>query len=63
MSAFGIVTALSALLSLMAVVGSYDYQDAVEQQSQYCEMVREWKASNGERGWPDYNRNFKEVCK
>lgn len=41
-------------------------EDAKEQQGQnvtYCEMVTLWKQTNGEQGWPDYNHNYKSVCR
>jgi len=28
----------------------------------YCEMVTIFKESNGEYGWPDFKRNYEEIC-
>lgn len=49
------------LFSLFAVVGSMDYQDALEQEKVYCEMVDLWnkEITNGvspenRLGWPPH---------
>jgi len=55
-------------LGLIVVFVAFAYvsaEDAKEQQTQnahYCEMVALWKQTNGEQGWPDYNRSFKTAC-
>lgn len=30
---------------------------------QYCDMVKLYKDSNSENGWPDYNNNYEKECK
>ena len=39
-----------------------DYQQAKDQESLYCHMVKANKESGGEYGWPDYNSNYDKVC-
>lgn len=50
----GILTAL-ALLALFGLVGQMDYDDAVDQQAQYCAMV---KAGD----WSDYQGTYRAEC-
>lgn len=59
-----IVSCLAVLIGLgvLGLAGSMDVEDAAQQVSQYCENVKDWKASNGQRGWPDYNGNYNEIC-
>lgn len=54
----GIVVILSVLGLSHVVLGDED----VNPNKDYCEMVAEYKASNGEYGWPDYERKFNKVC-
>ena len=58
------------ILGVLAWVGTGDYQDEVEDQAYYCEMVETWKADAkrgvapaDRAGWPDYQNNYNEVCK
>ena len=52
-----------ALFVLAAcVVSTMDYEDENRQEQLYCDMFRIYQESNGEYGWPDYNKNAKEIC-
>lgn len=51
-----VVPLFTVLLSKMEV------KDAQDADVLYCENVKDWKASNGQRGWPDYNENYDIVC-
>lgn len=55
------IIAFIAIAVLMGVVGHMDADEADRQQEQYCEMVKLWKESGGEKGWPAYNGE--EQCK
>lgn len=48
--------ALLVILALFGLVGQMDYDDAVDQQAQYCEMV---KAGH----WPDYRGTYRAECR
>ena len=52
---------LIVLLVLFGIAGGMDADEADRQQKQYCEMVKLWKESGGEKGWPAYNGE--EQCK
>lgn len=43
------------VLVLFGIAGHMDADEADRQQEQYCEMVKLYKQSNGEKGWPAYN--------
>lgn len=44
-----------AFIALCALVGmSGDYEDRKQMDAHYCEMVKLYKNSGGENGWPDY---------
>lgn len=55
------ILALILIFVMMGLAGHMDYEEAGRQQDQYCEMVKLYKQSNGEKGWPAYNGE--EVCK
>ena len=50
---------IALLFIAFAVLSHMDYNDAVQQESLYCEMVAAWHESNGEFGWPPYNGECK----
>ena len=55
------IVLLIALLVLLGIAGGMDADEADSQQEQYCEMVKLWKESGGEKGWSAYNGE--EQCK
>ena len=54
---------LSFTVMVLAFVGTFDRQDAQNQEDLYCEMVNLHQDTNGDQGWPDYSKNYDEVCK
>lgn len=42
------------LLAAVGIVNTLDKRPEQNQSSLYCEMVEEFKASNGQHGWPAY---------
>lgn len=56
-------TALAAIVAAFAMTGHSDYQEAKAQDREYCEMHDIWIKTGGESGWPDFNQNYKEICK
>lgn len=53
---------ITAIISIFAVVGAGDYQEATQQETAYCDMVKLHKETNGESGWPDYQGNYAQRC-
>lgn len=49
------------VLVLMGIVGQSDMEEEQRQADQYCEMVKLWKETRGQAGWPAFNGE--EVCK
>ena len=47
------------LFSAVLVVNSLDKRSEANERDLYCEMVAEYKASNGEYGWPAYKGECK----
>lgn len=43
--------------------GSAGSSNADENKAGYCDKVAIYKSSGGKYGWPDFNGNFKQVCK
>ena len=39
----------------MGIVGQSDFEEAERQQAEYCEMVKLFKQTKGQSGWPAYN--------
>jgi len=44
-----------ALIALAGIVGQSDFEEEQRQQEEYCDMVKLWKQTNGQAGWPAYN--------
>ena len=49
------------LIVAMGLVGHMDAEEEQRQQDEYCAMVKLWKQSKGQAGWPAYNGEG--VCK
>ena len=43
------------VLVLMGIAGNMDFQEEERQHAEYCEMVKLWKQTKGQAGWPAYN--------
>lgn len=50
-----------ALLAAFGLLGSLDKEEEERQVQEYCEMVKLWKTTKGQAGWPAYNGEG--VCK
>jgi hypothetical protein len=53
---------LTVLAVLLVVIGAATVAETKMIADPYCEMVGLWNSTNGELGWPDYNRNYVQVC-
>jgi hypothetical protein len=58
---YHVILAIIALIAAMGIVGQSDFEDEQAQAEQYCEMVKLWKQTKGQAGWPAYNGEG--VCK
>jgi hypothetical protein len=58
---YHLILAIIALITAMGIVGQSDFEDEQAQAEQYCEMVKLWKQTKGQQGWPAYNGEG--VCK
>jgi len=61
MKRYQVILAIVAILAAMGIAGHMDFEDEQLQQDNYCEMVKLWKESHGQKGWPAYNGEA--VCK
>ena len=52
---YQVILAGLGLLIAMGIVGQSDLEEADRQQDEYCEMVKLWKQTKGQAGWPAYN--------
>ena len=58
---YQLILAIIGLIIAMGIVGQSDMEDEQLQAEQYCEMVKLWKQTKGQAGWPAYNGEG--VCK
>lgn len=49
------------LVVLVGLLWGLESEQPVAEVAQYCEMVRLYKDSNGENGWPDYRGEY-DAC-
>ena len=52
---YQVILAVIGLIVAMGIVGQSDFEEAERQQTEYCEMVKLWKQTKGQSGWPAYN--------
>ena len=52
---YQVILAAIGLFIAMGIVGQSDFEEAERQQAEYCEMVKLWKQTKGQAGWPAYN--------
>jgi hypothetical protein len=50
-----VMLATSAIVLVLGYVGSQDHQDEQAEAEKYCEMVKIWKDTKGQSGWPAYD--------
>lgn len=53
---------LAALIMIICALPFDAVSDSRQDEKTYCEMVSQWKLSDGRHGWPDYRGMFNEVC-
>jgi hypothetical protein len=52
---YQVILAVIGIIIAMSIVGQSDIEEAERQQAEYCEMVKLWKQTNGQAGWPAFN--------
>lgn len=57
-----VIIGFIVFIVLAGAAGRVDYEDAVREEQLYCANVALYKATGGQRGWPDYNDNYNEIC-
>lgn len=58
---YQVIFAIIGIIIAMGIVGQSDIEDEQLQAEQYCEMVKLWKQTKGQAGWPAYNGEG--ICK
>jgi hypothetical protein len=54
MKTMHMIIAGAFFLVAFGIVGQADYEEAERQHDEYCEMVKLWKQTKGEAGWPAF---------
>jgi hypothetical protein len=52
---YQVILGFIAIVITMGIVGQSDFEEAERQEVEYCEMVKLWKQTKGQAGWPAYN--------
>ena len=52
---YQVILAFIGIIVAMGIVGQADFEEEQRQQDEYCEMVKLWKETRGQSGWPAYN--------
>lgn len=52
---YQVILAIIGIIIAMGIVGQSDFKEAERQQAEYCDMVKLWKQTKGQSGWPAYN--------
>ena len=51
---YQVILAFIGLIIAMGIVGKSDFEEEQRQQDEYCEMVKLWKQTKGQQGWPAF---------
>lgn len=51
---YQVILGFIAIVIAMGITGQADYEEAERQEQEYCEMVKLWKQTKGEAGWPAF---------
>jgi len=46
----------------LTACGKSEYEVELEQQDEYCKMVKLFKDTKGQTGWPDFKNTYKDWC-
>lgn len=52
---YQVILIFIAFIALAGIVGQSDLEEEQRQQEEYCAMVKLWKQTKGQAGWPAYN--------
>lgn len=52
---YQVILAVIGIVIAMGIVGQSDLEEEQRQHAEYCEMVKLWKQTKGQAGWPAYN--------
>lgn len=52
---YQVILTIIGIIIAMSIVGQSDFEEAERQKAEYCEMVKLWKQTKGQAGWPAYN--------
>ena len=52
---YQVILAFIGIIVAMGIVGQSDMEEEQRQADQYCDMVKLWKETRGQDGWPAYN--------
>jgi hypothetical protein len=52
---YHVILGLIGLVIAMGIVGQSDMEEEQRQTDQYCDMVKLWKETRGQAGWPAYD--------
>jgi hypothetical protein len=53
---------LVILILALGAVGRMDLEDAIQSEKHYCDMVKLYKDTGGDAGWPDYENRYNKNC-
>lgn len=53
---------LVLLILALGTIGRMDFEDAIQSEKRYCNMVKLHKNTHGDAGWPDYKATYDAVC-
>ncbi len=59
--ALGII-AIILIFTAFGIAGQGDYEEALQIEKEYCEMVDLWGQTNGRDGHPDWRQLYQQVC-
>jgi hypothetical protein len=52
---YQVILAVIGIVIAMGIAGNMDAQEEERQHAEYCEMVKLWKETRGQAGWPAYD--------
>ena len=62
MKRYQAILIVSSIVGALCTIGHLNAQSQDADDQRYCEMVKIYKQTNGENGWPDFRETYKHQC-
>lgn len=62
MKRYHVILVASFVVAGLCAAGTIDAKSEKANTSRYCDMVKQYKDTNGKKGWPDFEKTYRHEC-